>query len=64
VPFTLKNAALDAKFLQESRGARAFGAAEGPPLGGRHARFDLQRMPPEGVDALVEFLEEFRSKNS
>ena len=32
---------------------------EGPPLGGRHARVDLQRVPEEGVDALVEFMREF-----
>ena len=47
VPFTLRDAALDERVPQEARGARA-GAAEGPPLGRRHARLDLQRDADRG----------------
>ena len=42
VPFTLKDAALDEAFLKGAK-ARGLVAAEGPPLGRRHARLDLQR---------------------
>ena len=41
VPFTLKDAALDEEFLKQSK-ARGLAATEGPPLGGRDARLDLQ----------------------
>ena len=42
VPFTLKDETLDEAFLKGAKAAR-HGAAEGPPLGRRHARVDLQR---------------------
>ena len=42
VPFFLRDERLDEPFLDGREGARA-GAAEGPPLGRRHARVDLQR---------------------
>ena len=47
VPFTLKDAKLDEAFL---KGAveRGHGAAQGPPLGRRHARVDLQRDADRG----------------
>jgi phosphoserine aminotransferase len=46
VPFKLKDEALDAAFLKGARPRH--GAAEGPPLGGRHARVDLQRDADRG----------------
>ncbi len=42
VPFKLRDDALDEAFLQGAK-ARTPGAAQGPSLGGRHARVDLQR---------------------
>jgi hypothetical protein len=42
VPFKLKDEALDGAFLKGAEAAR-HGAAQGPPLGGRHARLHLQR---------------------
>jgi phosphoserine aminotransferase len=47
VPFKLKDEALDDAFLKGAEGAR-HGAAQGPPLGGRHARVDLQRDADRG----------------
>ncbi len=42
VPFRLNDEKLDEPFLKGAQ-ARGHGAAQGPPLGGRHARVDLQR---------------------
>jgi phosphoserine aminotransferase len=63
VPFTLKSDALDAKFLQEAEG-RGLSQLKGHrSVGGMRASI-YNAMPPDGVEALVEFLEEFRAKNS
>ena len=42
VPFRLRDEQLDDAFLKSAK-ARGMVAAEGPPLGRRHARVDLQR---------------------
>ncbi|MEP7068998.1 MAG: 3-phosphoserine/phosphohydroxythreonine transaminase [Usitatibacter sp.] len=63
VPFRMKNDALDAKFLQEAE-ARGLSQLKGHrSVGGMRASI-YNAMPPDGVEALVEFLEEFRAKNS
>ncbi|HEX7404211.1 MAG TPA: 3-phosphoserine/phosphohydroxythreonine transaminase, partial [Usitatibacter sp.] len=63
VPFTLKDASLDAKFLQEAE-ARGLSQLKGHrSVGGMRASI-YNAMPMEGVEALVDFLEEFRAQNS
>jgi phosphoserine aminotransferase len=58
MPFRLRDDELDAKFLR-SRGAGPF-AAEGTPLRGGCAPLIYNAMPMEGVESLLEFMEEFR----
>jgi len=63
VPFTLKDPSLDAKFLQEAE-ARGLSQLKGHrSVGGMRASI-YNAMPMEGVEALVDFLEEFRAQNS
>ena len=63
VPFRLRSDALDAKFLQEAE-ARGLSQLKGHrSVGGMRASI-YNAMPRDGVEALVEFLEEFRAKNS
>ena len=47
VPFKLRDESLDEAFLKGAK-ARGNGAAEGPSLGRRHARVDLQRDADRG----------------
>ena len=59
VPFTLKDAALDAKFLAQAE-ARGLSQLKGHrSVGGMRASI-YNAMPVEGVEALVAFMEEFR----
>ncbi|HXF77858.1 MAG TPA: 3-phosphoserine/phosphohydroxythreonine transaminase [Usitatibacter sp.] len=63
VPFRLRDDALDAKFLAEAE-ARGLSQLKGHrSVGGMRASI-YNAMPVEGVEALVEYLEEFRKKNS
>ena len=63
VPFTLRDDALDRKFLAEAE-ARGLSQLKGHrSVGGMRASI-YNAMPYEGVEALVEFLEEFRKKNA
>jgi phosphoserine aminotransferase len=63
VPFRLRDDALDAKFLQEAE-ARGLSQLKGHrSVGGMRASI-YNAMPVEGVEALIEFLEEFRAKNA
>ena len=63
VPFRLKSDALDGKFLQEAE-ARGLSQLKGHrSVGGMRASI-YNAMPADGVEALLEFLEEFRAKNS
>jgi len=62
VPFTLRDASLDAKFLEgaETRGLSQLKGHRS--VGGMRASI-YNAMPLEGVEALVEYMEEFRKKN-
>ncbi|MGZ5597071.1 MAG: 3-phosphoserine/phosphohydroxythreonine transaminase [Usitatibacter sp.] len=63
VPFRLKDDGLDKKFLQEAE-ARGLSQLKGHrSVGGMRASI-YNAMPMEGVEALVEFLEEFRAQNA
>ena len=63
VPFRLRSDTLDAKFLEEAE-ARGLSQLKGHrSVGGMRASI-YNAMPVAGVEALVEFLEEFRAKNS
>ena len=59
VPFTLRDAKLDAKFLEQAQ-ARGLSQLKGHrSVGGMRASI-YNAMPLEGVEALVGFMEEFR----
>ena len=63
VPFRLKADSLDGKFLAEAE-ARGLSQLKGHrSVGGMRASI-YNAMPMEGVEALVEFMEEFRRKNA
>ena len=63
VPFTLRDAKLDAKFLAEAE-ARGLSQLKGHrSVGGMRASI-YNAMPLEGVEALVAFMEEFRRANA
>ena len=63
VPFKLRDASLDAKFLAEAE-ARGLSQLKGHrSVGGMRASI-YNAMPVEGVEALVAFMEEFRKKNA
>ena len=63
VPFTLRDARLDAKFLDEAE-ARGLSQLKGHrSVGGMRASI-YNAMPMDGVEALVEFMEEFRRRNA
>jgi phosphoserine aminotransferase len=62
VPFTLRDAALDAAFLAEAE-ARGLSQLKGHrSVGGMRASI-YNAMPREGVEALVEYMEDFRRKH-
>jgi phosphoserine aminotransferase len=62
VPFRLRDDRLDAKFLQEAE-ARGLSQLKGHrSVGGMRASI-YNAMPVEGVEALVEFMEEFRARH-
>jgi len=62
VPFRLRDDTLDARFLAEAE-ARGLSQLKGHrSVGGMRASI-YNAMPLEGVEALVEFMEEFRKKN-
>jgi phosphoserine aminotransferase len=63
VPFRLRDDKLDAKFLQQAE-ARGLSQLKGHrSVGGMRASI-YNAMPVEGVEALIEFMEEFRAKNA
>jgi phosphoserine aminotransferase len=63
VPFTLRDASLDAPFLAEAE-ARGLSQLKGHrSVGGMRASI-YNAMPLEGVEALVAFMEEFRKKHA
>jgi phosphoserine aminotransferase len=63
VPFFLHDAALDKPFLEEARAVGLIGLKGHRALGGMRASI-YNAMPVEGVEALVEFMEAFRTKHS
>ena len=64
VPFTLKDAKLDDEFLKGAAKQR-HGAAQGPPLGGRHARLDLQRdAASKACNASSQYMRDFEKKHA
>jgi phosphoserine aminotransferase len=63
VPFRLRDDKLDAKFLAAAQ-ARGLSQLKGHrSVGGMRASI-YNAMPVEGVEALIEFMEEFRAKNA
>jgi phosphoserine aminotransferase len=63
VPFRLKSESLDAKFLAEAE-ARGLSQLKGHrSVGGMRASI-YNAMPLEGVEALIEFMEEFRAAHA
>jgi phosphoserine aminotransferase len=62
VPFTLADAALDAKFLQEAESAGLKTLKGHRSVGGMRASI-YNAMPEEGVRALIEFMAEFERVN-
>ena len=63
VPFTLRDAALDAAFLEGAE-VRGLSQLKGHrSVGGMRASI-YNAMPREGVEALVEYMEEFRRKKT
>jgi phosphoserine aminotransferase len=63
VPFRMRDETLDAKFLQEAE-ARGLSQLKGHrSVGGMRASI-YNAMPVEGVEALIEFMEEFRRRNA
>jgi phosphoserine aminotransferase len=63
VPFRLRDDKLDARFLQEAE-ARGLSQLKGHrSVGGMRASI-YNAMPQDGVEALIEFMEEFRAKNA
>ena len=63
VPFRLRDESLDAKFLEQAE-ARGLSQLKGHrSVGGMRASI-YNAMPLEGVEALVEFMEEFRAEHA
>lgn len=58
VPFTLADPALDARFLEQAKGAGLLTLKGHRSVGGMRASL-YNAMPQEGVDALVSFMREF-----
>lgn len=62
VPFFLRDAALDAAFLQLAKAAGLIGLKGHRALGGMRASL-YNAMPEAGVSALVEFMDDFRRRH-
>jgi phosphoserine aminotransferase len=62
VPFILATADLDAKFLEEAKGAGLVTLKGHRSVGGMRASI-YNAMPEEGVNALIAFMEEFEKNN-
>lgn len=63
VPFVLKDAALDAKFLSEAEAAGLANLKGHRSVGGMRASI-YNAMPEAGVDALIDFMHEFERYNA
>ncbi|RYG65472.1 3-phosphoserine/phosphohydroxythreonine transaminase, partial [bacterium] len=62
VPFTLANAELDKPFIAEAHEAGLVNLEGHRSVGGMRASL-YNAMPPEGVDALVSFMQEFQRRH-
>ena len=62
VPFTLKDAALDASFLKESEAAGLFALKGHKAVGGMRASL-YNAVPLEAVQALVTFMHDFANRH-
>jgi phosphoserine aminotransferase len=62
VPFTLARPELDKTFLSEAKAAGLTNLEGHRSVGGMRASL-YNAMPPEGVDALVAFMQEFKQKH-
>jgi Phosphoserine aminotransferase len=61
VPFTLKDAGLNATFLAEAEALGFFALAGHRNVGGMRASI-YNAMPEEGVDRLIEFMQDFERR--
>ena len=62
VPFTLAKPELDGQFLKESDAAGLTNLAGHRSVGGMRASI-YNAMPPEGIDALIDFMQEFERRH-
>jgi phosphoserine aminotransferase len=62
VPFTLHDSALDADFLKESEAAGLMALKGHKALGGMRASL-YNAVPPEAVEALVQFMDDFARRH-
>ena len=62
IPFTLKDAALDSKFLEEASAAGLKTLKGHRSVGGMRASI-YNAMPEAGIDSLVAFMQEFEKQN-
>lgn len=63
VPFILQNSDLDAEFLAQSHAAGLHALKGHRSVGGMRASI-YNAMPEEGIDALIQFMQDFKQKNS
>ncbi len=63
IPFTLADPALDTTFLEQAEANELVNLKGHRSLGGMRASI-YNAMPEEGIDALIEFMEEFERANS
>jgi len=63
VPFVLRDASLDAKFLSEADSAGLKNLKGHRSVGGMRASI-YNAMPEEGIDRLIEFMREFEQANA
>lgn len=63
VPFVLRDAALDAKFLEQADAAGLRNLKGHRSVGGMRASI-YNAMPEEGIDALIGFMKEFERRNA
>ena len=62
VPFTLADAALDSRFLEEAEGAGLLNLEGHRSVGGMRASI-YNAVPETAVDALIEFMQHFEKRN-
>ena len=62
MPFTLADAELDGKFLEEAKAAGLVTLKGHRSVGGMRASI-YNAMPESGVDALVDFMADFEKQN-